>query len=90
MRKGRKRRLHTLHGVGLRIVRYCGLVANEELAMKCVEVLFEELAASIGEPGDSAYRKIALIVGEEGLKAGLHLCSTRIAQIVHLQILCCC
>eukprot|EP00965_Chrysotila_dentata_P201521 6180621-Pleurochrysis_carterae.AAC.1 len=82
MRQGRKRRLHT-RSAGL----VCGLygtvdfLANKELAEKRVEVLFEEVAAIIGEPGDSAFKKIAFIVGEEGLEAALHFGSTRVAQI---------
>eukprot|EP00965_Chrysotila_dentata_P050357 1668340-Pleurochrysis_carterae.AAC.1 len=76
---GRKRRLHP-RSAGLRMKN----------SRRNASRFFQELAAVIGVPGDSASKKIALIVGEEGLEAALHFCcSTRVAQIVHLQILCC-
>eukprot|EP00965_Chrysotila_dentata_P256364 6212518-Pleurochrysis_carterae.AAC.4 len=70
----------------MRVVGHSGLVADQKLAKKCLEVLFKELAAVVREQSNCAPREVAMIASKECLEAVLNLCSGCIVQVVDFKV----
>ena len=78
---------HALGRVGLRVVRYRGLVSDHELSEEDVQVAFEELTSVVGQPSHRAVLEEAVVVGEELLEACLDFGGGCRAKVVDIEVL---